>query len=85
MANFQTGATTHSVARSQHSTKYIQSLSAAAAARLGEAKGPIPLREHRIASEEKLGELALLSAIQQVANKYDLSITQLVDKWEAGE
>ena len=36
MANFHTGATPHSVARSQHSTEYIQSLSAAAAARLGE-------------------------------------------------
>ena len=86
MANLSSGAASHSAARNQHSSKHIQSLTNAAAARLGGARLPMP-PEHDfqadVAADRK--HAALMCAIAQVAKQRGTTFTQQIETWEAGE
>lgn len=86
MANQKSGAASHSAVRNQHSSKHIQSLTRAAAARLGVAHTPIPPKhcfEADVAADRKLA--AVMCAIAQVANQRGTTFTQQIETWEAGE
>ena len=91
MANLLSGAASHSAAKNQHSSKHIQSLTNAAAARLAAVPywaQPLPLPpEHDFLADVKadLKLAAVMCAVARIAKQRGNTFARQMEIWEVGE